>query len=132
MTKRDWNGQLPMALFPNDLGNMGKLEIQFWEFHRKNPIVYKYLVQFAFQWRMRRGNKAQLGMKALFERVRWQVSMGKTTGDFKLNNNHTAFYARLLMRNNPKLQDMFKVRRQRIQSTLGPSNEGLPSGEQVS
>lgn len=131
MRKKYYTAQLPMTLFPDATGNMGKLETQFWQFHTQNPMVYSFLIEFAFEWRLNRGKDARLGIKALFERVRWEVSLGNTKSDFKLNNNHTAFYARLIMRTNPALQDIFKVRRQRIQSTIGPSNEGLPAGEHV-
>jgi hypothetical protein len=131
MVKKTWTGQLPLALFPDQHGNMSKLETQFWQFHQENPIVYNYLVQFACQWRLRRGEEAKLGIAALFERVRWEVNIESTYGDFKLNNNHRAYYARLMMRNNPNLQDIFRVRRQRIQSTIGPANDTLPSGKHV-
>jgi len=109
MKKQGWTGQLPMALFPDVNGNMGKLELALWQFHKSNPRVYSYLVHFAKQWRQRRGDGAHLGMKALFERVRWEVSLGETSGDFKLNNNNTAFYSRLIMRDEPLLKDIFKV-----------------------
>jgi hypothetical protein len=111
---------------------MGKLEKAFWKFHAANPRVYRLLVKFALRWREVRGSQAELGIKALFERVRWEISIN-TMGDnsFKLNNNHTAFYARLIMERNPELEDIFHLRQQRIASTIGPDNSSLPSGEQL-
>jgi hypothetical protein len=125
----DWrimeSKQLP--LFPVD-GVMGKLEEAFWIFHQENPRVYEMLVKFAREWRRRRGPDAKLGIKELFERVRWEVSLVTSDESFKLNNNHTAFYARLIMRENEDLKDIFRLRQQRIQSTIGPDDKNLPSG----
>jgi len=131
MRKKNWTPQLPLALFPDEHGNMGKLETAFWQFHHDNPKVYSYLVQFATEWRKRRGLNVKLGIGALFERVRWEVNLGNKREEFKLNNNNRAFYARLLMRDHTFLQDIFRLRRQRIQSTIGPSNDNLPSGKHV-
>lgn len=119
-------------LFPLDNGEQSKLEKAFWKFHNKNPAVYRLLVRFARQWRQRFGPDAAMGMKQLFERVRWEMAF-RTVGDcqFKLNNNHTAFYARLVMERNPDLEGIFYLRKQRLQATIGPPNDSLPSGEQV-
>ena len=130
MVKTAWTGQMPLALFPDQNGNMGKLETAFWQFHNEHPRVYSLLLLYALQWRKRRGPDAKLGIKALFERVRWEINLKENTDAFKLNNNNTAFYARLLMNRNPYLKDMFSVRRQKIQSTIGPANDTLPSGKQ--
>ena len=119
-------------LMPLNNGEPSKLEIAFWTFHNTNPPIYRLLVKFARQWRERRGEDAVMGIGQLFERVRWEISMG-TIGDanFKLNNNHRAFYARLIMDCNPDLDGIFRLRRQRIPATIGPSNDELPSGEHV-
>jgi hypothetical protein len=119
-------------LFPLSNGEQSKLEKAFWKFHDKNPAVYRLLVRFARQWRQRFGPDAVMGIGQLFERVRWEVCI--KTDDamgFKLCNNHRAFYARLIMERNPDLDGVFRLRKQRLQSTIGPSNEGLPSGEHM-
>jgi hypothetical protein len=131
MVNKDYTNQLPMMLFPDQHGNASKLEMAFWKFHEKNPKVYDWMVQFASEFRVMRGPTAKLGAKMLYERVRWEINLGDWERTFKLNNNHTAFYARLMMLQEPKLKDIFKVRKQRIQSTLGPPNDTLPSGEHV-
>ncbi len=112
--------------FGSQLGS--KLERAFWQFHMDNPQVYRLLVDFAYQWRARRGPDTQMGIGQLFERVRWEIALN-TKGDeqFKLNNNHRAFYARLIMERQPDLAGCFKLRRQKIPSTIGPQNETLPS-----
>lgn len=103
-----------------------KLEASFWEFHRANPLVYSRLVGLATQWR--ESGVRKIGINALFERLRWEMSLRTHGGEFKLNNNHRAFYARMLMENEPELAGLFALRKQKIQSSIGPSNDGLPEG----
>jgi hypothetical protein len=118
-------------LMPDRLGGMGKLEMKFWIFHDKNPFVYRRLVYFAHQWRDMRGPTATTGIEALYERVRWDLNIKTKDKSFKLNNNHRAFYARLIMDNEPGLAGIFDLRRQRMQATFGPPGDKLPSGEHV-
>jgi hypothetical protein len=103
-----------------------KLEASFWQFHRANPEVYKTLADLAFQWKEIGGKR--IGINALFERLRWEIAISTNEDDFKLNNNHRAFYARMLMENEPELAGLFALRKQKIQSSIGPSNDGLPEG----
>lgn len=86
----------------------GSIEKDFLEFHAANPLVYQRLVELTRQWTRRRGSR-KVGMKMLFEVLRWEVAM-KTTGDFKLNNNYTSYYARLIMERNPDLDGLFETR----------------------
>lgn len=111
-----------------DKEGMGKLEKAFWTFHENNEQVYHMLVKFAREWR-RLKSGSQLGISLLFERVRWEKSLETGDDEFKLNNNHRAFYARLIMKHNPDLDGVFRMRQQRIQSTIGPVNSQLPDGE---
>jgi hypothetical protein len=106
-----------------------KLEAAFWTFHRANPLVYALLVQFAKQWAVIHQHGS---INALFERVRWEfgTTIQRTDG-FRLNNNHRAFYARLIEDNEPGFHGFFRLRQQRLQASFGPLNETLPSGEHV-
>lgn len=119
-------------LIPLGNGQPGKLEVAFWKFHNANPDVYRLLVKFALQWRHKRGPDAVMGIGQLFERVRWEISLTTVGDKFKLNNNHRAFYSRLIMECNPDLNDVFRLRKQRVASTIGPPNETLPPGGHVS
>lgn len=89
------------------------IQRRFEEFHRLNPRVYELLARFAKQLRERGYRHA--GIKFLVERVRWEIMM--TTADpaseFKINNNYTSRYARLLMLNEPSLRGFFELRRLR-------------------
>ena len=105
----------------------GKLEHKFWEFHNKHPEVYRTLLYFARQWRDRRGPESYCGIKALYERARWEIWF-ESLDDApppKLSNNHTAFYARLLMDRHADLEGIFRLKRQRVQATIGPTAETI-------
>lgn len=82
---------------------------RFEEFHRANPDVYRTLVRLAFEWVNRTGRR-RLGIKTLYERARWDIALATGDPDFKLNNNYTAFYARLIMAQEPQLADLFDLR----------------------
>lgn len=88
---------------------------RFLAFHHNNPRVFDLLLRFARE--IQHTNRRRFGMKALFERVRWELALTTTedTG-LKLNNNYTAYYARLLALFDPSLADFFTTR------ALGPRN----------
>jgi len=103
-----------------------KLERAFWQFHTDNPLIYRLLCRYAREWK---NYHTHCSIKALFERVRWQVGVETRSGDgLKLNNNHAAYYARLLERNEADLVGLFRLRSQRVQCTFGPRNDKLPPG----
>jgi len=87
------------------------LALKFRDFHRKNPKVYDQLRELALK--MRRTGRKKYGIKSLFEVLRWHRALATTDDDFKLNNNYTAYYARLLMEKEPELQGFFDLRKSR-------------------
>tara|TARA_Y100000310_G_C20544050_1_gene744737 strand:- start:45 stop:443 length:399 start_codon:yes stop_codon:yes gene_type:complete len=114
-----------------DFDEESELEKKFWEFHFKHPDVYSTLVSFARQWRQRKGMKAKVGIKALYERARWEIWFESLTDEKppKLSNNHTAFYARLLMKKNPELEGIFRLKAQKVKATF--EDEGSLSGCEI-
>ena len=104
-----------------------QLEEKFLEFHAKHPEVYAALSRFSNQWRDRKGPDARLGIKMVIERVRWELALGARDETPRLNNNHSAFYARLLMAQEPALEGMFFLKKQRYESTISTKEE--PEGE---
>lgn len=87
-----------------------KIEQAFLEFHKANPIVYTQLVRLAREWTA--AGKAKLGIKTLFEKLRWEwhVAGLNDTEGYKLNNNYTALYARLIMEREEDLKGLFETR----------------------
>lgn len=90
--------------------NTMSIKDRFDEFDAQHPEVNEQLVRLARQWRSH-GNK-RLGMKTLFERLRWEWHVAGLRDDrgFKLNNDFTALYARKIMAENPDLDGMFETR----------------------
>jgi hypothetical protein len=88
---------------------MTTIEANFWEFHAANPEVYVRLVSLA---RMLRGRgRKRCGMKMLFEQLRWEHYLEtEDRSSFKLNNNYTSYYARLIRSQEPDLAGMFELR----------------------
>jgi hypothetical protein len=85
-----------------------RLEEAFREFHRENPHVYNELVEMALKLRGR--GRKRYGIKSLFEVIRWHRALETSDEDFKLNNNHAPYYARMIMNAVPELKDFFELR----------------------
>ena len=83
------------------------IQTKFEEFHAKHPGVYEALVSLAYE--AQDAGRKRVGMAQLFEVLRWQM-MSWTDGDYKLNNNFRSRYARLIMRQEETLSDMFEIR----------------------
>lgn len=60
----------------------------------------------------------RLGAKCIMERVRWEVEVEESR-EFKVNNNYTAYYARVFAEKYPEHRDYFETREVR---GLGESN----------
>jgi hypothetical protein len=88
-----------------------QMELEFDAFHKKHPEVYAVLCRLA-RAQMERGRK-HLGIGALYERCRFEFGMGDKASVPHLNNNHRAFYSRLMMEKEPDLAGVFEVRKQR-------------------
>jgi hypothetical protein len=87
----------------------GELERQFEAFHRLNPHVYEAIVEIALDLKKGRGFWKG-GMKMIFERLRWLYAIQTRGEEYKLNNNYTAFYARVVMATVPELDGFFETR----------------------
>ena len=86
------------------------IQERFEAFHHAHPEVYRQLVLFARQ--AKASGRAQYGIGALFERVRWHFYIEQRLGDeaWKLNNNYRSRYARLIMQQEPDLRGFFNLR----------------------
>ena len=68
---------------------------EFIDFHLDNPRVWVLYHNFAKDM-IHRGHK-KLSSEMLINRVRWETMIDTTDKQFKINNNHKPFYARLLL-----------------------------------
>jgi hypothetical protein len=87
---------------------MNLLEQDFVEFHAKNPHVYKLFDQFT-KALISRGYAHQ-SADVVLHRIRWETLIETTDDTFKINNNYSAYYARLWMRDNPTYKGFFRTR----------------------
>jgi len=87
------------------------LERAFWKYHREHPDVYEILRRLAYQV-LNRG-KDTYSIRALMHIVRWEVTIGENYEEdeigVKLSNNHSPYYARLLMQEHPPLRGFFRI-----------------------
>jgi len=89
-----------------DITNMEK----FNNFHRDNPSIYRYFKQYALG--LIGKVHSRISSKLIIERIRYEV-MIETTEAFKINNNYTALYARLFIRDYPQYYNWFEFRQLR-------------------
>jgi hypothetical protein len=85
-----------------------EMDEKFDEFDKANPQVYRELVALAKQ--AKEAGRSKIGIKMLFEVVRWNRYIQTTDQDFKLNNNYHSRYARKIMHNEPELRGFFDTR----------------------
>ena len=90
---------------------MRDLSIQdrFNEFHRLNPHVYDAFLDLAMQ--MKKRGKEKIGIGMLTEVLRWNYLMRTEdpNSQFKISNDYRSRYARLLMKQEPKLDGLFQI-----------------------
>lgn len=101
----------PLTIVPSQ----DTIDESFWAFHQANPQVYEALRAIAL-WCVRNGRR--MGIKAIYERVRWELAI-QTDGEeeYRLNNNYTSLYARMLMAREPELAGFFETRRRRARGS---------------
>lgn len=84
------------------------IQERFEAFHRLNPWVLDALVRLTRTY-VDAGHR-RVGMKMLFEVLRYQYGIQTTGDEYRLNNNMTSRYARLLVQEHPELAPVFEVR----------------------
>jgi hypothetical protein len=89
---------------------MSDISEKFYEFHERNPHLYKSLVLMARRYRTKHGTGAKIGIAVLWENLRWDYLMSTEHHDFKMNNSFRSMYARLIMQAEDDLKDVFETR----------------------
>lgn len=87
------------------------IEERFEVFHLENPHIFEGLKEISLS--IKRSGRSRYGVKALFERLRWDYSTTTTGKDFKLSNDFTALYARKLMEEVPDLKNFFQTKKRK-------------------
>ena len=84
------------------------IDERFEEYHARNPLVFKLFEKFAREIWM--AGHSRYSAKAIIERVRWEVYVKTKEESFKINNNFTSRYARLLVKKHPEFEGFFEMR----------------------
>jgi hypothetical protein len=90
---------------------MSKRQDEFNKFHKENPNVWELFVKFTFDV-IRTGRK-NYSVNAVFERIRWHTDIETTGKQFKLSNNHRAYYARYFHEKYPEYDGFFRTKQLR-------------------
>ncbi len=85
---------------------------QFWEFHREHPEVWAGLEELLDEWNRETGGR-RCGIKMMWETLRFRTGLGDPSATYRLTNNYTALYARLVAVRRPDLAEMLEYRRRR-------------------
>lgn len=81
----------------------------WWEWHKKNPEVWKLFERFALE-AVNRG-RTKISHWLIINRIRWETSIITTGHDFKISNDHIAFYARLWIAKYPMYAGLFTIKK---------------------
>jgi hypothetical protein len=84
---------------------------RFDAFHHANPWVADALEAMAIQ-AVRDGCR-RIGMKHFVEVLRFKHRYVNKVDDWRFNNNHTSYYARLIVERRPELRPYIEIRHQR-------------------
>lgn len=85
-----------------------KMEKQWRKFHKENPEVELELLKLA-QALKKKGHDTW-GLPALWEVLRYEMTLRVPGFDHKFPNGYKAYYARLLMLKHRKLEGFFRIR----------------------
>ncbi len=81
---------------------------RFERFHATNPHIYDLLVGYCRAWAGT--GRVLFGIRAPWERMRWELGVHTDSTDFKLNDHYTSFYARLIVEQEPDLAALLSLR----------------------
>ncbi len=81
---------------------------KWWEYHCANPQVWEKFVDYTFE--LIQAGHSRGSSKSVFERIRWHSQIETTGTQFKLQNDHTPYYARLFHARYPRHEGFFELR----------------------
>jgi hypothetical protein len=97
---------LPVLNTP--LPEQNRLTKAFDKFHAANPQVWQEFESAALT--MARTGRKRYGAKTIWEVMRYRRDLQTTGTKYKLNNNYTAYYARLFKQEYPEFSEFFELR----------------------
>jgi hypothetical protein len=91
-------------------------EARFAEFDASHPEVWALFQCFTLG--LIAAGKKHHSSDAVLHRVRWETDAGNKSGDYKINNNWSAFYARKFHKKFPRHAGFFRTRSSRADGCL--------------
>lgn len=96
-----------------------QIQIAFENFHHANPSVWQFFKSYTFD--VVNSGRKHYSADAICHRIRWYKSIEEGDGEFKINNNFTAYYARMFDEEFPKHKGFFRNRRRASKGKLTAS-----------
>ena len=81
----------------------------WWNWHCANPEVWLYFERFSLEAISKGRNRISHWL--IMNRIRWEVNIVTTGEDFKISNDHIAFYARLWNARYPQYKTLFNIKK---------------------
>lgn len=85
-----------------------KVGMEAEDFDNANPHIYVLFAGFARK-ALSSGRK-RFGIAAIWERMRWEIAFNSTDEEFKISNNHRAYYARKIMAAHKDFHGFFVIK----------------------
>jgi hypothetical protein len=112
-----------MTTLELELGDEGQLQKEWRLYHEANPRIYQLICKFANQ-AIARGFR-EYAIATIWERLRWHLQIEiRSDEEFKLPNNHRAYYSRLWLKDHPQYPNFFHTAALRSTSALVPDRWG--------
>lgn len=101
-----------------------QMQARFWRFHLAHPNVYTTLVDITREWvRMRGFKPGGWSVWSAYAVARWQrgiKGLPDPEESYKMTNDFTTFYSRLIMAHEPDLDGLFVVRESKYAPGFDP------------
>jgi hypothetical protein len=81
----------------------------FKEFDKTNPEIYGLFRFFALE--LLAAGRTRYSARTIIERIRWHQATSSDDGEFKINNNYIAHYARKLAQEDSRFTEFFTWRK---------------------
>ena len=120
---------------PDEPSRADQIFSAFARFHSANPVVWQLFERFSLD--LIANGRQHYSSDAVFARIRWHVDTEtKGEGDLKLNNNFSAYYARLFHVAHPQHDGFFRNRKRTSEDRPGHDNDeqefiGPPPGPET-
>jgi hypothetical protein len=85
----------------------GQLFNEWYVYHQENPHIYQWICRLARQ--AEQAGHSHYGIATIWEKIRWEITVGTNDKHFKMPNNHRAYYARHWNTEHPRTDPFFRT-----------------------